>query len=35
MPNPTNIKSLKILSWNANGLKQNEPELLDLLTDKK
>lgn len=35
MSNPTNTKSLKILLWNANGLKQNEPELFDLLIDKK
>jgi len=35
MSNHINIKSLKILLWNSNGLKQNEPELLDVLIDKK
>jgi hypothetical protein len=35
IPNPTIIKYFIILLWNANGLKQNEPELLDLLIDKK
>lgn len=35
MSNHINIKFLKILLWNSNGLKQNEPELLDLLIHKK
>lgn len=33
--NPPNTKSLKIILWNANGLKQNEPELLHLLIQSK
>lgn len=33
--NLTNIKSLKIILWNAKGLKQNEPELLYLLIQNK
>lgn len=33
--NLPNTKSLKIILWNANGLKQNEPELLHLLIQSK
>jgi len=33
--NQTNIKLLKIILWNSNGLKQNESELLNLLNEKK
>jgi len=33
--NLSNTKSLQIILWNANGLKQNEPELLQILIQNK
>lgn len=33
--NLASTKSLKIILWNANGHKQNEPELLHLLNQNK
>jgi len=33
--NLPNTKSLKIILWSANGLKQNEPKLLHLLIQNK
>jgi len=30
----SNVNSLRIFHWNANGLKRHEPELLNLFTEK-